>query len=119
MGTPKDDAFRLLPFTFGLIPKQVVDIMCFRTSPEGCEQAALHSLFLCSKLLLSFGSCKAMSVQTDSVHTLPPFSSLLPFQWDMESLASLQEGKAPHICAEAAIFPSLLHTCNFKTNVTL
>lgn len=41
--------------------------------------AALYSLFPCSKLLLSFGSCKAMLVWTDPVHAFPPFFSPLSF----------------------------------------
>lgn len=59
------------PFSFALIPEQAVDTTCL-------EQAALCSLFPCSKLLLSF-------VWTDPVHTFP-----LSFQWGMETLTSLQ-----------------------------
>lgn len=91
--SPQRMLFIFCPFLFCLNPRTSGRYDVFGTSLEGL---ALCSLFPCSKLLLSF-------MWTDPVHT---FS--LSFQWGVESLTSLQQGKeSSHLCWGSHLpFPS-------------
>lgn len=95
------------PFSFALIPEQVVDtINVFGTGLQGLEHAALCSLFPCSKLLLNF-------VWIDPVHTFP-----LSFQWGKSDQPLARERLLTSLLKQPSFLP-LLHTHNFKTNVHL